>query len=101
MILSIYSMGSLVASLLFSTPENASARAAAPAPAAAYFSTDWESAPQWNRSVSGNDVTYHFNRNTPELEQQMVQSGAVVVFVKGYDFTGFSKAEKPIGLPFY
>ena len=31
----------------------------------------------------------------------MIKSGAVVVFVKGYDFTGFSKVEKPLGLPFY
>lgn len=101
MILSIYSLGSLAASLFFSGPQSSSVKADAPVPAAAYFSTEWEEVPQWNRSASGNEVTYHFNRNTPQLESHMLKTGAVVVFVKGYDFTGFSKVEKPLGLPFY
>lgn len=100
MMLSLFSVGALVASLFVSNP--ASAPAEAPIDnSRAFFSTGWEEVSQWTRTVSGNDVVYHFNRNTPELEKQTLKNGAVVVFVKGYDFTGFSKAEKPLGLPFY
>lgn len=94
-------MGSLVAALFTSSPETDAAKPATTNPSAAFFSTDWEEVPQWSRTTSGNDVVYSFNRNTPELEQRTVNGGAVVVFVKGYDFTGFSKVEKPLGLPFY
>ena len=96
MTLSIFGI-TLAASLMFSNQETENY----PPAKATYHATEWESVPAWNRSVSGTDVVYGFSRSSSELDKQVISYGAVVVFVKGYDLTGFSKAEKPMGLPFY
>lgn len=69
---------------------------------AAAFSTGWEAVPEWKSNETNGVQVYNFNRNTPELNDAVLNGGAVVVFAKGYDFEGFSRsAEKPMGLPFY
>lgn len=47
-------------------------------------------------------MLYTYSRPLEQVSASVLAEGVVVVFAKGYDFEGVSKAEeKPLGLPFY
>jgi hypothetical protein len=63
--------------------------------------SEWESIPSWEIQVNGSEKTYVYNRPTPQLDKEILDGGAVLVFVKGYDFEGWSRSvSKPVSLPF-
>ena len=68
----------------------------------AFYSSAWESVAEWSAGEPAEQKNFFFNRRMPELTDAELKEGAVMVFVKGYDFDGFSKSsEKPLCLPFY
>lgn len=66
------------------------------------FSSDWETVPAWQLDESSGALLYTYSRPLEQVSPAVLTGGVVVVFAKGYDFEGVSKAEeKPLGLPFY
>ena len=66
------------------------------------YSSEWETVPSWQFSAGKGTFLATFSRQLPQISSSVLQEGVVLVFAKGYDFEGVSKAEeKPIGLPFY
>jgi hypothetical protein len=66
------------------------------------FSSDWETVPSWQLTSGTGSLLYTYTRSLDQVSPTILKEGVVVVFAKGYDFEGVSKAEeKPLGLPFY
>lgn len=66
------------------------------------YSSDWETVPAWQLSAGSGALLYTYSRPLELVSASVVKEGVVVVFAKGYDFEGVSKAEeKPLELPFY
>jgi hypothetical protein len=66
------------------------------------YSTEWETVPAWQLAEGSGSLLYTYNRALEPVSAAVLEEGVVVVFAKGYDFEGVSKAEeKPLGLPFY
>lgn len=68
----------------------------------AAFSSGWETVPAWQLTKGSGSLLYTYSRPLEQVSPSVLKEGLVVVFAKGYDFEGVSRAEeKPLGLPFY
>jgi hypothetical protein len=66
------------------------------------YSTRWETVPSWQAVDGAGSLLYTYSRPLEQVSPSVLTEGVVVVFARGYDFEGVSKAEeKPLGLPFY
>ena len=70
-------------------------------PAVAY-SSDWESVSAWQVTVGKGTLLASYTRQLSQVSSAILEDGVVLLFAKGYDFEGVSKAEeRPLVLPFY
>ena len=70
-----------------------------PKKSALFYSSGWETISTWNSTKGSGSTQYSFSKSIENLNGA---DDLVIVFVKGYDFEGFSKSvAKPLSMPFY
>lgn len=73
-----------------------------PSDHAVAYSSEWESVSAWQVTEGKGTLLASYTRQLPQVTSDLLKEGVILLFAKGYDFEGISKAEeKPIGLPFY
>ena len=65
------------------------------------YISQWENNKYWNTGTEEDQKGYYLKRSIPQLTEDVLNNGVVMVFTKGYSFTESNLQEKPLQMPFY